>query len=59
MQDRNNYILDDVKRAWEESKQLELPLNDKPAKTQGKNKWTCPIDHDGCTRNCGNYGCGN
>jgi hypothetical protein len=21
--------------------------------------WKCPIDHEGCVRNCGNYGCGN
>ncbi|MFO0447483.1 MAG: hypothetical protein ACK52I_02130 [Pseudomonadota bacterium] len=21
--------------------------------------WKCPIKHPGCTRNCGNYGCGN
>lgn len=21
--------------------------------------WKCPINHPGCTKNCGNYGCGN
>lgn len=21
--------------------------------------WKCPINYDGCTANCGNYGCGN
>lgn len=22
-------------------------------------KWKCPINHPGCSQNCGSYGCGN
>lgn len=22
-------------------------------------QWKCPINYQGCTQNCGNYGCGN
>lgn len=22
-------------------------------------QWKCPINYPGCTKNCGNYGCGN
>lgn len=27
--------------------------------TESQPRWKCPINHPGCTRNCGNYGCGN
>lgn len=30
----------------------------KPQRRQHRG-WKCPINHFGCTRNCGNYGCGN
>ncbi len=31
------------------------------AKTQGNlnSQWKCPINHKGCTKDCGSYGCGN
>lgn len=28
-------------------------------KATGKVKWKCPNNSPGCTKNCGNYGCGN
>lgn len=28
-------------------------------KEQQSPPWICPINHAGCKRNCGNYGCGN
>jgi len=27
--------------------------------TRAGNEWKCPIKLDGCTENCGSYGCGN
>ena len=24
-----------------------------------KSDWKCPINHEGCVKNCGSYGCGN
>lgn len=31
---------------------------DRP-KALAASDWQCPISHEGCTRNCGSYGCGN
>jgi len=28
-------------------------------KPRNASVWQCPIEHKGCARNCGNYGCGN
>jgi hypothetical protein len=34
-------------------------LADAVERAGGAHGWKCPINSPGCTRNCGNYGCGN
>jgi len=59
----DNKVID----AWfEDGKMLARKLDNirlKPKKSTGKKslqvQWKCPIDLDGCTENCGAYGCGN
>lgn len=36
-----------------------VPTVDTPARPPVDSTWVCPIGHEGCTRNCGSYGCGN
>ena len=52
---KRSELREEYRKITKELQALDIAI----AQAEPSLRWECPINSDGCVRNCGNYGCGN
>ena len=51
--------IQDLAEQWDTIIRPLFPVSWSALVGEKEKRWVCPIGYEGCTKNCGNYGCGN